>query len=95
MSLTQDDATGKVNGTYTIAGLPGFSTGNVASDSFDLLSGASWQDSMADQNGSSTKIVGGPLNSFGTAGLALDRSFHGNITTGGSSTPFYAVSMSH
>lgn len=95
MSLTQDDATGKVNGTYTITGLPGFSNGTIATGTFDLLSGASWQDSMADQNGSNTAIVGGPLNSFGTAGLGLDRSFHGNITTGGSSTPFYSVSMSH
>jgi len=95
MSLTQNDATGAVNGTYTITGLPGFSNGTVATGTSDLLSGASWQDTMADQNGSSAKIVGGPLNTFGTAGLGLDRSFHGNITAGGSSDPLYAVTMSH
>lgn len=95
MSLTQDDTTGTVNGTYTITGIPGFSTGPIATGKFDLLSGASWQDSLTDQNGSSSKIVGGPLNSFGTAGLGLDRSFHGDITAGGSTDPLYAVAMSH
>lgn len=95
MSLTQNDATGAVTGTYTITGLPNFSSGTVATGQFDLLSGASWQDSLADQNGSGSTIVGGPFNSLGTAGVGLDRTFHGNIVTGGTTNPFYAVSMSH
>jgi hypothetical protein len=101
MSLTQDDATGAVKGTYTTTGLPGFSSGTVATGTFDLLSGASLQLSMLDQNGIininnvTAEMVGGPVTGLGTAGLGLDRTFHGNIATGGSFSPLYAVTMSH
>jgi hypothetical protein len=101
MSLTQDDATGTVTGSYTISGVPGISSGTVATGKFDLLSGASLQLSMLDQNGIininnvTAEMVGGPVTGLGTAGLGLDRSFHGNIATGGSGVPLYAVSMSH
>jgi hypothetical protein len=50
---------------------------------------------MGDANGSIFFLVGGPLNSFGTAGVGLDRSFHGNWLTGNSGDPIYAVNMSH
>jgi hypothetical protein len=93
MSLTQDDSNGNVSGTFVITGLPGFSSGTVTDSSFDLLSGPSWQDSLMDQNGSIHVIVGGPLNSFGTAGLGTDRTFHGNF--GDPTNTFYAVDMSH
>src|SRR5262249_27595943 len=43
MTLTQDDATGKVNGTFTITGLAAFGSGTVTSIQEDLLSGPSWQ----------------------------------------------------
>jgi hypothetical protein len=95
-SLTQDDATGSVNGTFALSGIPGFTTGTIATGKFDLLSGASWQDTMKDQNGNVIAfIAGGPLNSFGTAGLATDRSFHGIISDGTSGDPVYLVSMTH
>jgi hypothetical protein len=94
-SLTQDDATGSVNGSFSMSGIPGFTTGTIATGKSDLLSGASWQDTM-DQNGNVIAvIVGGPLNSFGTAGLGTDRSFHGIITDGTTGDPVYLVSMTH
>jgi hypothetical protein len=94
-SLTQDDATGSVNGSFSMSGIPGFTTGTIATGKFDLLSGASWQDTMKDQNGNVIAfIAGGPVSSFGT-GLGLDRSFHGIITDGTSGDPVYLVSMSH
>jgi hypothetical protein len=95
LMLTQDDTTGKVTGTYTVTGLPGFTNGTIASGQSDLLSGASWTDTLTDSNGAVTRITGGPLNSFGTAGLGLDRSFNGNITTGSSTSAFYAITMTH
>ena len=100
-SVTQDDVTGTITGNYTISGVPGISSGTVATGKFDLLSGASLQLSMLDQNGIininnvTAEMVGGPFNGFNTAGLGLDRTFHGNIVTGGSIEPLYAVAMSH
>ena len=101
MSLTQNDATGAVNGTYAIQGLPGFGSGTMLTGPFDLLSGSSLQLSMLDQSGAmnvnnvTAEMVGGPLNTFGAAGLATDRSFHGNIVTGGTGAALYAVSITH
>jgi hypothetical protein len=97
MSLTQNDSNGVVTGSYATSGLPGISAGNLVSDPLgnNFISGASVQQKLLDNNGQTFFLVGGPLNSFGTAGLGLDRSFHGNIVTGGSSDPIYAVSMNH
>jgi hypothetical protein len=79
-----------------MSGIPGFTTGTIATGKSDLLSGASWQDTMKDQNGNVIAvIVGGPLNSFGTAGLGTDRSFHGIITDGTTGDALYLVSMTH
>jgi hypothetical protein len=95
MNLTQNDATGAVTGSYTITGLPGFTTGNINPDQNNLLSGASIQQKFLDNNGTTYLLVGGPLNSFGTAGVGLDRSFHGNLLQGDPTLPLYLVSMSH
>jgi hypothetical protein len=95
MSLTQNDATGAVTGSYTITGLPAFSTGNIVPDVNNLLSGASIQQKFLDNNGSINFLVGGPLNSLGTAGVGLDRSFHGNLLHGDPTDPLYVVTMSH
>lgn len=96
-TLTQDDASGVVSGTYTISGLPNISSGTLSTKSSDVLSGASWQDSMTDQNGNTYVVAGGPLN--GSAGLGLDRSFHGSIfeqsDAHSASLATYSVSMSH
>jgi hypothetical protein len=97
MSLTQNDSTGAVNGTYTISGIPGFSSGTIATSTSDLLSGASWQDTMKDQSGNVVAFIsGGPVGgSNSTPGLGLDRSFKGHISDGNSLDPLYAVNMSH
>lgn len=95
MSLTQNDATGAVTGSYAVTGLPGLSTGNIVPDQNNLLSGASIQQKFLDNNGTTYFMVGGPLNSFGTAGVGLDRTFHGNLTQGDPTTPFYAITMNH
>lgn len=95
MSLTQNDATGAITGSYTVTGLPGLTTGNIVPDQNNLLSGASIQQKFLDNNGNINFLVGGPLNSFGTAGVGLDRSFHGNLLHGDPTDPLYVVSMSH
>jgi hypothetical protein len=97
MSLTQNDSNGVVTGSYATNGLPGISSGNFVSDPLgnNFISGASVQQRLLDGNGQTFFLVGGPLNSFGTSGLGLDRSFHGNITAGGSIDPIYAVGMTH
>lgn len=91
MTVTQNDSSGAVIGTYIISGLPGLSSGTIATASNDLLSGSSWVDTLTDQNGAINRIVGGPINSFGTPGLGIDRSFGGNLI--GVAT--YAVTLSH
>jgi hypothetical protein len=99
MSLSQNDATGVVTGSYTITGVPGISRGNLVPDPLgnNFISGASIQQKLGDNNGSTIFLVGGPVQgpTFNNAGLGLDRTFHGNLATGGSSDPLYAVSMSH
>jgi hypothetical protein len=96
-TLTQNDATGVVSGTYAISGLPNISSGTVANGSSDVLSGSSWQDSFTDNNGNTYTIAGGPFN--GTAGLGLDRSFGGLLIethdAHGANTASYTVTMSH
>lgn len=98
-TLVQHDDTGAVTGTYTVAGLlPGISSGVTAPDSNNLLSGASIQQRLSDNTGNIVVLVGGPLNTLGTAGVGLDRSFHGNIVTIQSPTQsqaVYAITMSH
>jgi hypothetical protein len=98
MTLTQDDATGAVTGTYATSGIAGISSGNLIPDPLNnnLLSGSSIQARLGDNSGSILVMVGGPLNSFGTAGVGLDRSFHGNILAlDGTLQTEYAVSISH
>jgi hypothetical protein len=97
MALTQNDASGAVTGSYAITGLPGLSTGNLVSDpnGNNFISGASIQQKLLDTNGSGLGLTGGPVNSLGTAGLGLDRSFDGDIAVGGSTEPIWAVKMSH
>lgn len=98
-TLTQNNSTGAVTGTYAISGLPNVSSGNLSTGQFDVLSGASWQDTMTDGNGNVYAIAGGPFN--GTVGLGLDRGFHGLIIEQHDANPAvtnlatYTVSMSH
>jgi hypothetical protein len=96
-SLTQNDSTGVVSGTYAVTGLPNISNGTVATGQFDVLSGASWQDTFTDNNGNKYVIAGGPFN--GDPGLGLDRSFNGRLfeqqDAHGASLATYSVSISH
>ncbi len=96
MTLTQNDGTGAVTGTYTMTGVPGVSSGQLVSDPLgnNFISGSNMQEKVADNNGSTFFITGGPF-ALNTPGLGLDRSFHGSWIIGGSSDPLYTVSMSH
>jgi hypothetical protein len=95
MSLTQDDATGNITGSYTVSGLPGLSGGNLVPDpaNDNILSGHSIQQRLQDNTAGVIFMVGGPLNSLGTAGVGLDRTFQGSIVNGGGL--IYSISMSH
>jgi hypothetical protein len=97
MTLSQDDATGAVTGNYSIGGVPGISAGNLVPDPLgnNFISGSNIQQKLLDNNGSTLFLVGGPFNGFNTAGLGLDRSFHGNLATGGSGDPLFAANMAH
>jgi hypothetical protein len=97
MSLTQDDATGAVTGSYIITGVPGFSSGQLVTDPLgnNFISGSNMQQKMLDNNGTTTFITGGPFNGHNTSGLGLDRSFHGILAPGSSTDPVYLVNMSH
>jgi hypothetical protein len=97
-TLTQNDQTGVVAGTYAISGLPGISSGNVSTGKFDVLSGLVLQVSFADNNGNTYVMAGGP--GFLGPGLGLDRTFAG-ILNGGNVVPpapdvaRYSITMSH
>jgi hypothetical protein len=97
-TLTQNDQTGVVAGTYAISGLPGISSGNVSTGKFDVLSGLVLQVSFADNNGNTYVMAGGP--GFLGPGLGLDRTFAG-ILNGGNIVPpapdvaRYSITMSH
>jgi hypothetical protein len=97
MNLSQDDATGVVTGSYSISGVPGISAGNLVPDPLDnnFISGSSMEQKLLDNNGSALFLVGGPVTGLASTGIGLDRSFHGNIGTGSSFSPFYAINMSH
>lgn len=87
MTLTQNDATGDVTGTYTTAASP-FSGGNVvvlSGSPVGFLSGLSWQFDMSDN----AKFTGVCFGSLG-----MDRSFKGLVTDVQTST-YYALTMSH
>lgn len=88
-TLTQDDATGNVTGTYSVTGLSQFSNGTVAVvPPSDILSGLVWQFTMTDAN----------KNKFVANGtLALDRSFSGNtfLEPAGAGTPTFKLAMTH
>jgi hypothetical protein len=98
-TLTQNDQTGVVAGTYAVSGLPNISSGNVSTRSgTDVLSGQSWQSLLSDANGNTYVIAGGPFNF--TAGLGLDRSFNGLLIELHDANPAvtvarYTVTMSH
>jgi hypothetical protein len=96
-TLTQNDATGVVAGTYAVSGLSNISNGNISTGQSDVLSGSSWQASGADNNGNRYVIAGGPFN--GTPGLGLDRSFNGQLfeqhDAGAASLATYTVTLSH
>lgn len=83
MVLTQDDTTGAVTGTYTTSGLLNFVSGSTVPDINDFISGASWQDKLADQDGRNFSIAGGPFEAtLNTTGVAQDRTFQGFIVEG-------------
>ncbi len=72
-SLTQDDATGNVTGTYTVTNVAGLTNGNisVAAADQDILSGTVWQFTMLDANGAKF-IANGTLDlKGGFAGVVL------------------------
>jgi hypothetical protein len=97
-TLTQNDQTGVVAGTYAIGGLPNISGGNISTKQFDVLSGQFLQVSFTDSNGNLYVLAGGPGGS--TAGLGLDRSFNGLLielhdATPGIATATYTAAMSH
>jgi hypothetical protein len=96
-SLTQNDATGAVTGSYSIGGVPGISSGQLVADPLNnnFISGSSMQQKLLDNNGSTLFLSGGPVSGLGTTGLGLDRSFNGNISDGNSFDALYVVKMSH
>jgi hypothetical protein len=97
-SLTQNDQTGVVAGSYTIAGLPNIGNGAVTTrQGTDIMSGQLLQVAFTDSNGNFYVLAGGP-GGFG-AGLGLDRSFSGQIfeqqDAHAAALATYTVSMSH
>lgn len=100
-TLTQNDQTGVVAGTYTISGLPGISNGNVTTRSgIDVLSGLNLQVAFTDSNGNFYVMAGGPGGPPADLGLGLDRNFIGelagqNVVTPASAPATYSVTMSH
>lgn len=96
-SLTQNDATGAVTGSYSIGGVPNISAGNLVADPLgnNFISGSSMQQKLLDNNGSTLFLSGGPVSGLGTTGIGLDRKFNGNISNGSSFDPLYVVTMSH
>lgn len=103
MILTQDDSTGAITGSYTTTGLLNFVSGSTAPDINDFVSGANWQDKLADQDGRNFTIAGGPFQgtAFNTTGVGQDRSFQGfifEIAPTGNVVPLgttYSVTMTH
>jgi hypothetical protein len=83
-SLTQNDSTGNVTGTYQVTGLPGLTTGTVSvNPPSDILSGLVWQFSMSDNSGTKG-VANGNLNENGR--------FDGNAISGSAA---FILSMSH
>jgi hypothetical protein len=95
MTLSQDDATGTVTGSYAITGIPGISSGIIISDVNDFLSGPNVQEKLQDNNGSFLFFTGGPVTARALAGFKLDRTFQGQIADGNSFDPVFEVNMSH
>ena len=97
MTLSQDDATGAVTGSYSIGAVPGISSGQLVADPLNpnFISGSSIQQKLLDNNGSTLFLSGGPVSGLGTTGLGLNRSFNGNISNGNSFDPLYVVNMGH
>jgi hypothetical protein len=96
-SLTQDDATGAVTGSYTIGGVPGISAGRLVTDPLgnNFISGSNMQQKLLDNNGITLFLSGGPVTGLASTGIGLDRSFHGILSNGNSFDPLYVVNMSH
>jgi hypothetical protein len=92
-SLTQNDQTGSVNGTYTVSGVAGFSSGTISIvPPFDILSGTLWQFTVNDTTGSKATVCGGctlGANGSGLSGLDLKGDFAGLLTVGSVGTPTY------
>lgn len=104
MVLTQDDTTGAITGTYSTTGLLNFVSGSTAPDINDFVSGANWQDKLADQDGRNFDIDGGPFqgSTFNTTGVAQDKTFQGTVAeilpSGFNVVPLgtmYTITMSH
>ena len=96
-SLTQNDATGAITGSYSIGGVPGISSGQLVADPLNqnFISGSSMEQKLLDNNGSTFFLSGGPVSGLGTTGLGLNRTFNGNISNGNSFDPLYVVNMNH
>jgi hypothetical protein len=99
MTLTQNDVTGVVAGSYTIIGLSNISSGSVATGQFDVLSGSNWQDTLTDAIGNKFAIVGGPFAGQ-SSGLGTNRTFNGTIAELADIDPQrlpakYSVTMNH
>lgn len=100
-SLTQDDVSGNVTGTFQVTSVPGFSQGTVAvTPPFDILSGRFWQFSLTDNSGSIATVCGGctpGANGTGTSGLDLNRNFTGLVSVHPVSptSNYYWITVSH
>jgi hypothetical protein len=78
-------------------------SGSTAPDINDFISGASWQDKLADQDGRNFAIAGGPFEgTLNTTGVAQNRTFQGFIVETIPSAfglaplgTMYTVNMSH
>ncbi|HKV94929.1 MAG TPA: hypothetical protein VJW20_20455 [Candidatus Angelobacter sp.] len=93
-TLTQNDTTGQISGTYAVTGLPNISSGTVSSGQFDVLSGFNLQATFTDNDSNNFTLAGGPFSGT-TAGLATNRSFNGNLFLVGATQTQYSVSMTH
>jgi hypothetical protein len=92
LTLTQNDATGNVTGTYAVPNLAPFSTGTVSvKPPSDILSGTIFQFTLADATGRTFVANGGLDLQRGFHGAAIDASQNGDPFAGS----YYAVAISH
>lgn len=87
MTVTQNDATATVSGTYNAVG---FGSGNISTGQFDLLSGNEWQFTLTDNSSAVYTVAGAPFNNSGING----RNFTGAVMSS-DGNHFWWLTVSH